>query len=93
MEYEPRAERARAMTHRNWCLPRDGSGRALQTVQFIPIRFTFFNKLTKDDRLLVAFGALVSSRTDWEAMSVWAGSSTPQSFQRSFLLAVANWEF
>jgi hypothetical protein len=30
-------------------------------VQFIPIRFTFFNKLTKDDRLLVAFDALVLS--------------------------------
>jgi predicted RecB family nuclease len=29
--------------------------------QFIPIRFTFFNKLTKDDRLLVAFDALVLS--------------------------------
>jgi predicted RecB family nuclease len=29
--------------------------------QFIPIRFTFFNKLTKDDPLLVAFDALVLS--------------------------------
>jgi predicted RecB family nuclease len=29
--------------------------------QFIPIRFTFFNKLTKDDRLLVAFDAFVLS--------------------------------
>jgi hypothetical protein len=32
-----------------------------QTAQFIPIRFTFFNKLTKDDRLLVAFDALALS--------------------------------
>jgi hypothetical protein len=32
-----------------------------KSVQFIPIRFTFFNKLTKDDRLLVAFDALVLS--------------------------------
>ena len=27
--------------------------------QFIPVRFTFFNKLTKYDRLLLAFDALV----------------------------------
>jgi predicted RecB family nuclease len=32
-----------------------------QPAQFIPIRFTFFNKLTKDDRLLVAFDALTLS--------------------------------
>jgi predicted RecB family nuclease len=32
-----------------------------QPAQFIPIRFTFFNKLTKDDPLLVAFDALVLS--------------------------------
>jgi predicted RecB family nuclease len=32
-----------------------------QPAQFIPIRFTFFNKLTKDDRLLVAFDALALS--------------------------------
>jgi predicted RecB family nuclease len=30
--------------------------------QFIPIRFIFTNKLTKDDRLLVAFDALVLSK-------------------------------
>jgi hypothetical protein len=39
-------------------LPSQGRGKP---VQFIPIRFTFFNKLTKDDRLLVAFDALVLS--------------------------------
>jgi predicted RecB family nuclease len=32
-----------------------------QPAQFIPIRFTFFNKLTKDDRLLVAFDGLALS--------------------------------
>jgi predicted RecB family nuclease len=35
--------------------------RRCKPAQFIPIRFTFFNKLTKDDRLLVAFDALVLS--------------------------------
>ena len=34
---------------------------ACKPAQFIPTRFTFFNKLTKDDRLLVAFDALVLS--------------------------------
>jgi predicted RecB family nuclease len=32
-----------------------------QPARFIPIRFTFFNKLTKDDRLMVAFDALALS--------------------------------
>jgi hypothetical protein len=37
-------------------LPAEGWGKP---AQFIPIRFVFTNKLTKDDRLLVAFDALV----------------------------------
>jgi hypothetical protein len=64
MEYEPQAERCTGDDPPQRCLPRDGLGWALQIVQFIPIRFTFFNKLTKDDRLLVALDALVSSRRD-----------------------------
>jgi predicted RecB family nuclease len=39
-------------------LPSEGRGRPSQ---FIPIRFTFFNKLNKDDRLLLAFDALALS--------------------------------
>ena len=39
-------------------MPSEGRGRA---AQFIPIRFIFFNKLGKDDRLLLAFDAFVLS--------------------------------
>ena len=39
-------------------VPPQGRGKP---AQFIPVRFVFFNKLTKDDRLLVAFDALVLS--------------------------------
>ena len=37
-------------------VPAEGRGKA---VQFIPIRFISFNKLTKDDKLLLAFDAFV----------------------------------
>ena len=37
----------------------EGRGKA---AQFIPIRFIFFNKLTKDDKLLLAFDAFAESR-------------------------------
>ena len=40
-------------------VPSEGRGRP---ARFIPVRFVFFNKLTKDDRLLVAFDALVLSQ-------------------------------
>ena len=39
-------------------LPSEGRGKA---AQFVPVRFVFRNKLTKDDRLLLAFDALVLS--------------------------------
>jgi len=39
-------------------VPSEGRGRP---AQFIPVRFVFFSKLTKDDRLRVAFDALVLS--------------------------------
>lgn len=39
-------------------IPSEGRGRS---AQFIPIRFTFFNKLTRDDKLLLTFDALVLS--------------------------------
>jgi hypothetical protein len=37
-------------------IPSEGRGKA---AQFIPIRFIFFNKLTQDDKLLLAFDAFV----------------------------------
>ena len=40
-------------------VPSEGRGKP---AQFIPIRFVFRNKLTKDDRLLLAFDALVLSQ-------------------------------
>jgi len=39
-------------------IPSEGRGKA---AQFVPIRFIFRNKLTKDDKLLLAFDALVLS--------------------------------
>jgi predicted RecB family nuclease len=41
-------------------VPSEGRGKPRQ---LIPVRFTFFNKLTKDDRLLVAFDALLLFET------------------------------
>ena len=40
-------------------MPSEGRGKP---AQFVPIRFVFRNKLTKDDRLLLAFDALVLSQ-------------------------------
>ena len=40
-------------------VPSEGRGKP---AQFVPIRFVFCNKLTKDDRLLLAFDALVLSQ-------------------------------
>jgi predicted RecB family nuclease len=39
-------------------IPSEGHGRS---AQFTPIRFIFFNKLTRDDKLLLAFDALILS--------------------------------
>jgi predicted RecB family nuclease len=54
LETETMASRLHAVER----VPPQGRGRP---AQFIPVRFVFFNKLTKDDRLLVAFDALVLS--------------------------------
>jgi predicted RecB family nuclease len=48
-------------------VPSEGRGRP---AQFIPIRFVSFNKLTKDDRLLLAFDALVLSEVLGRDVSV-----------------------
>jgi predicted RecB family nuclease len=47
-------------------VPSEGRGKP---AQFIPIRFIFRNKLTKDDRLLLAFDALVLSQVLGRAVS------------------------
>jgi predicted RecB family nuclease len=54
LETETMASRLHAVER----VPSQGRGRP---AQFTPVRFVFFNKLTKDDRLLVAFDALVLS--------------------------------
>src|SRR5204862_482998 len=41
-------------------VPSEGRGKA---AQFLPIRFVFRNKLTTDDKLLLAFDAFVLSKT------------------------------
>ena len=48
-------------------VPSEGRGRP---AQFIPVRFVFFNKLTKDHRLLVAFDALVLSEVLGRAVTI-----------------------
>ena len=48
-------------------VPAEGRGKP---AQFIPIRFTLFNKLSKDDRLLVAFDALVLSEALGRPVSI-----------------------
>src|ERR1019366_4649149 len=47
--------------------PSEGQGKP---AQFVPIRFVFRNKLTKDDRLLLAFDALVLSQALGRAISL-----------------------
>jgi predicted RecB family nuclease len=47
-------------------VPSEGRGKP---AQFVPIRFVFRNKLTKDDRLLLAFDALVLSQVLGRAVS------------------------
>jgi predicted RecB family nuclease len=56
----PRAEQLlESRLHAVERLPSEGRG---NPAQFVPIRFVFRNKLTKDDRLLLAFDALVLSQ-------------------------------
>src|ERR1017187_9717096 len=48
-------------------VPSEGRGKP---AQFVPIRFVFRNKLTKDDRLLLAFDSLVLSQVLGRAVSL-----------------------
>ncbi len=58
------------MSSRLHAVERVPSQGRVRPAQFLPIRFTFFNKLTKDDRLLVAFDALVLSEVLGREVSV-----------------------
>jgi len=53
-------------------VPSEGRGRPSQ---FIPVRFTFFNKLTKDARLLVTFDSLVLSEALGRDVSIGKSST------------------
>ncbi|MCC6819104.1 MAG: hypothetical protein IT579_00085, partial [Verrucomicrobia subdivision 3 bacterium] len=53
------ATRLESRLHAVERVPSEGRGKA---AQFVPIRFIYRNKLTKDDRLLLAFDALVLSQ-------------------------------
>ena len=55
-----RAQKLESTIHAVERLPSQGHG---EPVQFIPIRFIYTDKLTRDDRLLLAFDALVLSET------------------------------
>lgn len=57
-EYVVRVQNLESSLHAVERVPSEGRG---QHAQFIPIRFTFANKLYRDDKLLVAFDALVLS--------------------------------
>jgi predicted RecB family nuclease len=63
LETETMASRLHAVER----VPSQGRGRP---AQFIPVRFDFLNKLTKDDRLRVAFDALVLSEVLGREVSV-----------------------
>jgi hypothetical protein len=60
-------------------VPPENRGKA---AQFMPIRFIFTNKLGKDDKLLMAFDALVLSEGS-DARSASARSSTVTTIPRS----------
>ena len=59
LDFVARSENLRCSCHAVERIPSVGRGRA---TQFVPIRFAFTNKLTRHDKLLLAFDALVISR-------------------------------
>ena len=58
LDFTSRADNLESTIHAVERVPSRGRG---ETAQFIPIRFIFTNKLTMDDRLLLAFDAVVLS--------------------------------
>src|ERR1700719_5428592 len=59
LDFVAQSENRRSSCHALERIPSAGRGRA---AQFVPIRFVFGNKLTRHDRLLLAFDALVISK-------------------------------
>jgi hypothetical protein len=55
LDFTARSENLRSSCHAVERIPSAGRGRA---AQFVPIRFAFSNKLTRHDKLLLAFDAL-----------------------------------
>ncbi len=60
VDFVARARNLESRLHALERVPSEGRGKA---AQFVPIRFVFSNKITKDDKLLLAFDALVLSET------------------------------
>jgi len=58
VDVEAQTEHMESRLHAVERVPSEGRGKP---AQFVPIRFIPFNKLTKNDRLLVAFDALILS--------------------------------
>ena len=58
VDFVARAQNLESSIHIVERVPSEGQGKP---TQFIPIRFVFTNKLTRDDKLLLAFDALVLS--------------------------------
>src|ERR1700680_4447725 len=59
LDFVARSENFAVSCHAVERIPSAGRGRA---AQFVPIRFVFSNKLTRHDKLLLAFDALVISK-------------------------------
>jgi len=59
LDFVARSENLRCSCHVVERIPSDGRGR---TLQFVPIRFVFSNKLTRHHKLLLAFDALLISK-------------------------------
>jgi hypothetical protein len=58
-ELVPRSQNLESSIHAIERIPSEGRGKP---AQFIPIRFIFTNKLSRDDKLLLAFDALTLSK-------------------------------
>jgi hypothetical protein len=63
-DVEARVQNLESRIHAMERIPPEGRGRA---AQFIPVRFVFTNKLSADDKLLLAYDALV-----WSKDAFWA---------------------
>ncbi|MCX6997625.1 MAG: hypothetical protein NTV49_11185 [Kiritimatiellaeota bacterium] len=59
-DVDARSQNLESRIHAVERIPAEGRGRS---AQFIPVRFVFTNKFSKDDKLLVAYDALVLSET------------------------------